>query len=115
VVVLDDRIVLDDSEVRMIREIQSVEGRAERVVIPREVMGGGDPPLLGMIGAFLGWQAVLFSLFSAGVYTLLAAFLGRVGFGRPLPFGPFLALGGLSWVFGGWKLWEMYLAYAGLR
>ena len=111
VVILADRIVLDDKEHR-IEKIQSLEGKADLVVIPREAMGGGDPPLLGMIGAFVGWQGVLFSLFFSSIYALVAALLGRVGFGRPLPFGPFLALGGLTWILGGWKLWEMYLAYA---
>ncbi len=114
VVILSDRIVINEKE-HMIAKIESLEGKAAQVVIPREAMGGGDPPLLGMLGAFLGWQAVLFTLFTAGVYALVAAFLGRVGFGRPLPFGPFLALGGLTWVLGGWRLWEMYLVYAGLR
>lgn len=114
VVILTDRIVLDDQE-HMIAEIETLEGKADLVVIPREAMGGGDPPLLGMIGAFLGWQAVLFALFASCVYALVAAALGRIGFGRQLPFGPFLALGGLTWVFGGWKLWEMYLVYSGLH
>lgn len=111
VVIFDDRIMLDEEE-RMIAEIDSLEGKAKLVIIPREAMGGGDPPLLGMIGAFVGWQGVLFALFASSVYALIAALLGRVGFGRPLPFGPFLALGGLTWIFGGWQLWEMYFAYA---
>lgn len=114
VVISADRIVLDGKEHR-IAKIKSLEGRANRVVIPREAMGSGDPPLLGMIGAFIGWQGVLFALFTSCLYTLAGALLCRVGFGRPLPFGPFLALGGLTWIFGGWRLWEMYLEYAGLR
>ena len=88
--------------------MKSFSGKADEVVIPREAMGAGDPPLLGMIGAFIGWQGVLFSLFASCVYALVAAVLGRIGFGRPLPFGPFLALGGLTWIFGGWKLWQWY-------
>ena len=62
-----------------------------------------------MIGAFLGWSGVLFSLFAASLYALVWALAGRIGFGRQLPFGPFLALGGLTWLFGGWKLWQWYL------
>jgi leader peptidase (prepilin peptidase)/N-methyltransferase len=111
VVILEDRIVIDDKE-HMIAKIGSLEGKADLVVIPREAMGGGDPPLMGMIGAFLGWQGVLFALFTSCIYALVAAVLGRIGFGRALPFGPFLALGGLTWVFGGWQLWEMYFAFA---
>lgn len=112
-VVMSNRVILDAEEF-MIADIKSLEGKANEVVIPREVMGGGDPPLLGMLGAFFGWQAVIFILFLSSVYVLVAALLGRIGFGRQLPFGPFLAMGGLTWALGGWKLWEMYLRYAGL-
>lgn len=113
VVIFADRVVLNGKE-HLISGIQSLEGRADRVVIPQEAMGAGDPPLLGMIGAFVGWQGVIFTLFVSSLYALIGAMLGRVGLGRPLPFGPFLALGGLTWVFGGWQLWERYLEYAGI-
>ncbi|MDP0490522.1 MAG: prepilin peptidase [Verrucomicrobiota bacterium JB023] len=92
-----------------IEEMVSLSGRATGVVRPREAMGGGDPPLLAMIGAFLGWPAVVFSLFCSSLYALVASLLLRVGFGRPLPFGPFLALAGLTWAFGGWKIWVWYM------
>lgn len=91
-----------------VEAMTSLSGTAQRVVRPREAMGAGDPPLLAMIGSFLGWPAVLFSLFVSSLYALVAALLGRVGFGRPLPFGPFLALAGLTWAFGGWRIWEWY-------
>lgn len=91
-----------------IEKIKSLSGSAREVQRPREAMGAGDPPLLAMIGAFLGWPAVIFSLFISSLYALIAALLGRVGFGRPLPFGPFLALAGLTWAFGGWRLWDWY-------
>lgn len=96
-------------ETFLIEEIDSLSGRALEVVRPREAMGGGDPPLLAMIGAFLGWPAVIFTLFCSSLYALIAALLGRVGFGRPLPFGPFLALAGVTWAFGGWQVWEWYM------
>lgn len=89
-------------------DIKSLEGKAEGVVIPREAMGSGDPHLLGMIGAFLGWEAVLFTIFASSVYAIIAAIITRVGFGKPLPYGPFLALGAVTWLFGGWKLWNLY-------
>ena len=34
-------------------------------------------------------------------------------FGKPLPFGPFLAVGSLIWAFGGWKLWAWYMDFLG--
>ncbi len=37
------------------------------------------------------------------------------GFGRQLPFGPFLVMGALAWMFGGWKLWELYIGFIGLK
>jgi leader peptidase (prepilin peptidase)/N-methyltransferase len=93
-----------------IEEMKSLSGKAREVVRPREAMGAGDPPLLAMIGAFLGWPAVIFSLFVSSLYALFAALLLRVGLGKPLPYGPFLALAGLTWAFGGWQLWEWYFA-----
>lgn len=91
-----------------IEEIQSLSGMALRAVIPREAMGMGDVHLLGSIGAFFGWTGVFFSLFSASLYAVVAAVLGRIGFGMRLPFGPFLILGALTWMFGGWKIARWY-------
>ena len=110
IVIRADRIELD-GEVQMIEKIKSLEGKTNFVRIPREAMGSGDPPLMGMIGAFVGWPGVIFTLFAACLFALVGALLGRVGFGRPLPFGPFLALGGLTWALGGWQLWDAYFAW----
>jgi len=91
-----------------IEALKSLEGKATKVSIPREAMGMGDPHLLGMIGAFLGWQAVIFVIFSSSIYAIIAAMVARVGFGKPLPYGPFLALAALTWVFGAWQWWLSY-------
>ena len=88
--------------------MKSLEGKATRVAIPREAMGDGDRPLLGLIGAFIGWHGVAFTLFAACILAIIWAIPSRIGFGRQLPFGPFLALGGAAWIFGGWMLWEWY-------
>ena len=76
-----------------------------------EGMGDGDPPLMGMIGAFLGWRAVplvilwstLIGLFS--VALLMIASKGKPpeeGWGqKALPFGPFLVLAALLYLFFG--------------
>ncbi|MBO3710067.1 MAG: hypothetical protein J5X22_05930 [Candidatus Accumulibacter sp.] len=73
----------------------------------------GDVHLLGMIGAFFGWAGVLFSLFAASIFAIVAAIFGRIGFGRQLPFGPFLVMGAVAWMFGGWMLWQWYLGFLG--
>lgn len=94
-----------------LEDIRALSGRATRAVIPREAMGMGDIYLLGMIGAFFGWPAVFFTVFAASLYAIIAAIVGRIGFGVQLPFGPFLALGGLTWAFGGWHLWAWYIDF----
>ena len=103
-----------DGHCYQIEDLQSLTGKAEEVVIPREAMGSGDPHLLSMIGAFLGWQAVLFTVFFSSLYAIAAAVLGRVGFGKPLPYGPFLAAAAVTWLFGGWRWWAWYVEQLGL-
>ena len=73
----------------------------------------GDVHLMGMIGAFFGWPGVFFALFSGCVFAIVAAVIARIGFGMRLPFGPFLACGALTWAFGGWRLWQVYLDLLG--
>jgi leader peptidase (prepilin peptidase)/N-methyltransferase len=80
----------------------------------REGMGGGDIKLLAMIGAFLGWKGVIFTVFAAsaiGTAAGLAVAL-RSGGGRKLaiPFGPFLSLGALLYLFFGTQIVGWYIA-----
>lgn len=78
-----------------------------------EGMGLGDVNMLAMIGAFLGWQGVLETLFfsaASGAVTGLALVAGgRLGMKSRLPFGLFLALGGLVALFFGEPLLDLYL------
>src|SRR5204862_6579011 len=79
-----------------------------------EGMGGGDIKLLAMIGAFLGWPGVPLSLFFA---SLLGSIIGlvlmaitRSGLKLKIPFGPFLCLGALFYLFFGRTLVEYYFS-----
>ncbi|MFP6664873.1 MAG: A24 family peptidase [Deltaproteobacteria bacterium] len=79
----------------------------------REGMGGGDIKFLAMIGAFLGWQGVLLTLFLGsivgsviGVATMVAR---REDTKLALPFGPFLAIGALVTLFQGDAILAWYL------
>jgi leader peptidase (prepilin peptidase) / N-methyltransferase len=77
-----------------------------------EGMGLGDAKMLAAIGAFLGWKGVLVSLFIAAlagsvVGLGLMAWSGAGGKAR-LPFGTFLALGGLTALFAGETLVQAY-------
>ena len=102
-------IQLPDGTLIHLTKMKSLDGTAISAVIPREAMGMGDVHLLGMIGAFFGWTGVFFSLFAGSVFAIIAALIGRIGFGKQLPFGPFLAMGAAAWVFGAWRLWEWYM------
>jgi len=83
-----------------------------------EGMGLGDVNMLAMIGAFLGWQGVLTTLVLAAVIgaivgLLLMAF-ASLEWRSKLPFGVFLAIGGLLSLFLGPELIELYLGLLGV-
>ncbi len=78
----------------------------------KEGMGGGDIKLLAMIGALIGWKGVLFTIFvSSAVGTLsgLAIMMAtRQNMKLAIPFGPFLSIGALAYVFFGPQLISWY-------
>lgn len=84
------------------------------LILGQPGMGVGDVKLGAMIGAFLGWKLVLLSiLLSVLIGGPLAATLlatGRKGRKDPLPFGPFLALGGMISLFWGDALLAWYFS-----
>ena len=79
----------------------------------REGMGGGDIKLLGMIGAFLGWKAVIFTIFAgSAIGTVIGLILAvRKGGGGKLaiPFGPFLSIGAILFIFFGPQMISWYV------
>lgn len=109
--ICETQIELPDGTVCQLAKMKSLDGTATSAVIPREAMGVGDIHMLGMTGAFFGWSGVFFSLFSASIYAIIVAIIARIGFGKQLPFGPFLALGTVTWAFGGWQIWAWYLDF----
>ena len=78
-----------------------------------EGMGMGDVKLLAMIGAFLGWPAVLLVIFFGSVLGTLVGvplmIAKRAGGKLAIPFGPFLAMGALVELFWGPALLDWYL------
>jgi leader peptidase (prepilin peptidase) / N-methyltransferase len=72
---------------------------AFRLIAKKEGMGYGDFKLLAAIGAWTGWQVLPFALvISAGLGAVLGSlflWLSRRGTDTRIPFGPYLALGGL--------------------
>jgi leader peptidase (prepilin peptidase)/N-methyltransferase len=81
-------------------------------------MGGGDIKLLAMIGAFLGWQSLLFVIFTSSLIGSIFG-LAMIGFKKKnrqtkIPFGPFLSLAALLYLFFQAEIlraWYFYLSY----
>ena len=84
-----------------------------KLITGKEGMGYGDFKLLAALGAWLGWQLlpliiILSSLVGAVVgITLIVAL--KHGRNIPIPFGPYLAGGGLIALFWGQTLTQSYL------
>ena len=79
----------------------------------REGMGGGDVKLLAMIGAWLGWKAIPFILLLSSMIGVIlgggAGLIARKGLKSKIPFGPFLSLASIIYIFFGQELITWYL------
>jgi leader peptidase (prepilin peptidase)/N-methyltransferase len=95
-----------DSQTWAPSEVRKVELNAHKLTLPREVMGLGDVKFMAAIGAFFGWKAVVFILFASSLLgslvglTLVA--LRKHELSARIPYGPYLALGTLLWMMGGY-------------
>ncbi len=69
------------------------------IIRHRKGMGMGDIKYLGFIGAVLGWQGVIFTLFYASILGSIIGIMWNIfakkGFGSAIPFGPFRAFAAL--------------------
>jgi len=86
-----------------------------KLILKKDAMGFGDVKLMGALGAFLGWQSIVFIVFVSsllgtivGVSFILA---GKSEWQSKIPFGPYIALAGIIWVLGGSALWEAYIGW----
>jgi leader peptidase (prepilin peptidase)/N-methyltransferase len=92
-------------------QVPHMEADSAEVVLPREAMGFGDVKFMGAIGAFLGWQSVIFSLMISSVIGSVVGIalivLRKREWSSRLPYGPYIALAAAIWIFGGKHLFEM--------
>jgi leader peptidase (prepilin peptidase)/N-methyltransferase len=84
------------------------------LVTKREGMGGGDIKLLAMIGAFIGWKGVLFTILCSSfigsiVGVTLMLISSKADSKYAVPFGPFLSLGAIIYVLVGEALIYWYV------
>jgi len=85
-----------------------------KLVTGKEGMGYGDFKLLAAIGAWFGWQllpaVILLSSIVGSVVGIALIVVAKRGRSVPIPFGPYLALGGIAALFWGPQLAQLYLA-----
>lgn len=88
------------------------------LVTGKEGMGYGDFKLLAAVGAWIGWQnlpmvLLLASLTGALIGGVLMA-SGQLARGKPMPFGPWLAIAGWLGLVAGDTISRAYLSFSGL-
>jgi leader peptidase (prepilin peptidase)/N-methyltransferase len=86
-----------------------------KLAFKKDAMGLGDVKLLGGLGAFLGWQAVLFIIM---ISSVLGSFVGlfliatrKKEFQSRIPFGPYLSIAAVIWMLGGDQWWNRYILW----
>lgn len=81
----------------------------------KEGMGGGDIKLLAWIGAVLGWKAIPFVILSSSligsVVGLTVSVKAEEGMSAVIPFGPYLALGAILYIFAGDNFVNWYIGF----
>lgn len=84
-----------------------------RLATGKEGMGYGDFKLLAALGAWFGWQllpaVILLSSLTGSIIGIALIVMARHGRNVPMPFGPYLALGGIAALFWGPQLAGLYL------
>lgn len=79
-----------------------------------EGMGGGDIKLLAWIGSILGWVSIPFVILSSSILGSIVGIILMLAVKKELksaiPFGPYISLGALIYIFGGDELAKWYLS-----
>ena len=96
-------------------DVHHLEVVTDEIVMPREAMGLGDVKFMAAIGAFLGWQGVVFSLMLSaiiGATVGVALIVMKKGeWSSRLPYGPYIALAATIWIFWGRQIAGWWLAW----
>ena len=84
-----------------------------KAAFKKEAMGLGDVKLMAAVGAWQGWELVLFAIFLgalvAAVVGITCIVMKKAKLGSKIPFGPYLAAGSLITLFFGWEILLWYI------
>jgi leader peptidase (prepilin peptidase)/N-methyltransferase len=85
-----------------------------KLLTGKEGMGYGDFKLLAVLGAWFGWQAlplvILTSSLAGAIIGISIMIASKEKKSRPMPFGPYLAVAGWTYLVGGEALVQLYYA-----
>jgi len=88
-------------------------GLLGKAAFKKEAMGLGDVKLMAAVGAWQGWELVLFAIFLGALVAAVAGItcivMKKADWGSKIPFGPYLAAGSLITLFFGWEILFWYL------
>ncbi len=90
-------------------------GAVGKLALKKEAMGFGDVKLLGAMGAWCGWKAVLFIVVVSSVIGSLVGIalivLKKHEWQSRIPYGPYLALAAVLWILWGYRHLEPILLW----
>lgn len=88
-------------------------GALGKLILKKDAMGFGDVKLLGAIGAFLGWRAVLFNIFisslAGSIVGITLVLTRQKQMQSRIPYGPYIALAAVIWMLWGPAIWQLYM------
>jgi leader peptidase (prepilin peptidase)/N-methyltransferase len=88
-----------------------------RIAYKKDAMGGGDIKLAALLGLFLGWEALLFTLFTAFILMTVIGWIGiavrKMQRGNEIPMAPFLTVAVITCVFFEHEILHWYIHFIG--
>ena len=95
-------------------DVAYLEAVSSEITLPREAMGLGDVKFMAAIGAFIGWQGAVFSLMVSSIIGaavgIALILLRKREWSSRMPYGPYIALAAVIWLFGGKKFFHSLFA-----